>query len=267
MAHDTAFHGDPQHYDRTRALPPEVLQAIVDRLVERLPQGEMVLDVGAGSGRFALPLAERGIPVLALDLSPQMLQHLQAKKDRSALFPLPSLGDAMRLPFLDGVFPAIFSVHTLHLVADLESTLDELARVLRPGGLFALGYIDHALQGPVGWTLAAWRRALAERGYDLSQPMWRDYPQVVEALTRRFGQPHTVVAARWQKQVTPAQVLEGVSKRQFTPYWGLPAREHAAVVAELQQHAAHVFGNLDTPRADPRRFVWHFFGSAAAREA
>ena len=256
---DTAFHGDPRRYDRTRGLPPDVQEAIVAALAARLPAGGRVLDLGAGSGRFALPLAGRGFRVMAADLSPEMLAHLRAKRPAGAAFPQPVLADAARLPFRSAAFPAAFSVHTLHLVADLPAALDEIQRVLTPGGLLALGYIDHDPAAPIGWTLHAWRRALAARGYDLHAPMWRDYPEIVAALTRRLGAPHTVEAARWQKTVLPAEVLRGVSERQFTPYWGLPDDEHAAIVAQLHAAAQHTFGDLHRPRPDPRRFVWHFF--------
>ncbi len=256
---DTAYHGDPRRYDRTRGLPPAVKEAIVAALVARFAPAARVLDVGAGSGRFALPLAERGFPVVAVDLSPEMLAHLRTKRPADARFPQPVLADAARLPLQNAAFPAVFSVHALHLVPDLPAALDEIQRVLAPGGVFALGYIDHDPHAPVGWTLHAWRQALAERGYDLSAPMWRDYPEIVADLRDRLGPPQTVEAARWQKTVVPAEVLEGVSTRQFTPYWGLPDEEHAAVVAALRRKAQQVFGDLHRPRPDPRGFVWHFF--------
>ncbi len=260
MALDTAYHGDPRKYDRTRGLPPAVQEAIVAALAAAFPARARVLDLGAGSGRFALPLAAQGFRVVAADLAAEMLAHLRAKQPPGAASPASVQADACRLPFRRVAFPAAFSVHTLHLVADLNAAVAEIARVVQLGGVFALGYIDHDLDAPIGWTLHAWRAALARRGYDLSRPMWRDHPDIVAALTRRFGAPHTRVAARWQGQVAPAAALESVSERLFTPYWGLPDAEHAEIVAELRRAARRAFGgDLHTPRPDPRRFVWHFF--------
>jgi len=259
---DTAYHGDPRKYDRTRGLPPAVQEAIVVALADALPAGARVLDLGAGSGRFALPLAAQGFRVVAADLSAAMLAHLRAKQPAGAIFPAPVQADACRLPFRGAAFPAAFSVHTLHLVADLNAAVAEIARVVQPGGVFALGYIDHDPAAPIGWTLHAWREALARRGYDLSRPMWRDYTEVAALLARRFGAPHTRVAARWPGQISPAAALQSVSERLFTPYWGLPDDKHAAVVAELRRAARRAFGDdLHAPRPDPRRFVWHGYQS------
>ena len=49
-----------------------------DWLIDRLPSGGRVLDVGAGSGRFAIPLARRGYDVVALDLA---LDREEKKRD------------------------------------------------------------------------------------------------------------------------------------------------------------------------------------------
>ena len=258
---DTAYHDDPKRYDRTRGLPPAVKAAIVNSLAAELPKGEWVLDVGSGSGRIAMPLANRGFRVVAADLSAEMLRHLLTKRAKGATFPAPVQADAMLLPFGKGAFPAAFSVHTLHLVADLAIALDEIARVVN--GVFALGYIEHTPQAPIGWVMNAWRQALAERGYDLSRPMWRDHPEIVAALTQRFGKPKTVIAARWEGEISPAKALSGVSERLFTPYWGLPDEEHAAVVEELRQAAVQKFGDIARPRREPRHFVWHFFNTTA----
>ena len=257
---DTAYRHDPEHYDRTRSLPADILAAIVETLAAELPPAGQVLDLGAGSGRFALPLAGRGVQVVAADLSAAMLRHLLAKRGAESVFPQPVLADALHLPFCQAAFPAAFSVHTLHLVADLSAAVDEIARVVRPGGLFALGYIDHNAEAPVGWVMLAWRRALAARGHSLNRPLRRDYPEIVADLSRRFGEPRTLTAARWEKAVSPAEALRAVSERLFTPYWGLPDAEHAEIVAELHRAALSTFGSdLHTPRPDPRRFVWHFF--------
>ncbi len=256
---DTAYHGDPRHYDRSRALPPAVHAAIVAALVAALPPTGWVLDVGAGSGRFALPLAAQGYRVLALDASAEMLRHLQAKRPPGQTVPFPLLADAQAIPLAGEACAAALSVHTLHLVPDLPRAVANLRRVLPPHGLMALGYIAHHPHDPVGWVLQAWREALARHGYDLDRPLWRDMPAVEAALARAFGSPRTVVAARWQQPIAASQALQAVAQRMFTPYWGLPDPEHQAIVAELTAAARRFFPDLTTPQPDRRRFVWRFY--------
>ncbi len=256
---DTAYHKDPRQYDSTRALPADVQEAIVEHLLAKTGVCGAVLDLGAGSGRFAIPLAERGARVLAADLSAEMLRHLLSKCARKGGCPLPVQADAMRLPFRSAAFGSIFSVHTLHLVENLAAVIREIERVLKNGGIFALGHIEHEADSPIGWVLENWRRALAKRGYDLNQPMWRRHSQIVAALGQKFGLPHTEIAARWRGVISPAEALSAAAERLFTPYWGLPDEEHAAIIAELERAAAELFGDLNTPLQDTRCFVWHFF--------
>ncbi len=256
---DTAYHKDPRQYDRTRGLPDGVQEAIVAHLLAKIGVGDAMLDLGAGSGRFAIPLAERGARVFAADLSAEMLRHLLGKCAQKSACPLPVQADAMRLPFRSAAFGSAFSVHTLHLVENLARAIKEIERVLKNGGIFALGYIEHEANSPIRWVLENWRRALAERGYDLSRPMWRRHSQIVAALRQKFGPPHIVIAAQWQGIISPAEALRSAAERLFTPYWGLPDEEHVAIIAELERAATEFFGNLNAPLQDTRRFVWHFF--------
>ncbi len=59
------------YYDRTRALPREVSDALTDALIElgQLQPGRRCLEVGAGTGRIALPLVARGVDLAGVDLS------------------------------------------------------------------------------------------------------------------------------------------------------------------------------------------------------
>ncbi len=83
-----------------------------------------VLDLGSGTGAAAPVLG--GFEVVALDPVPEMLR----------LSPIESrvVGIGERLPFADGSFDAVFSAYVFRNLTSIEETLDELARVLRPGG-------------------------------------------------------------------------------------------------------------------------------------
>lgn len=88
-----------------------------------------VLEVGCGTGAFAeRMLKELGADVVALDLSPRMVE-LARERGVEAL-----VGTAEALPFRGEEFDCVVANWVLHHVPDLDRGLAEIARVLRPGG-------------------------------------------------------------------------------------------------------------------------------------
>ncbi len=98
-------------------------------------EGRRALDLGCGTGRHALALAEAGAWVAALDLTPEMLARGRAKAEqagRTVHWVRHALPDP--LPFPANTFDlAVLGLVAEHL-ADLAAALAETARVLRPGG-------------------------------------------------------------------------------------------------------------------------------------
>ena len=100
----------------------------------------LVLEVGVGSGRVALPLMkEIAVRFVGLDISKQMLQIAQKKisayKQEFSLL----LGDSEYLPFRNNVFGAIICTSTLHYFSFAKPSLKEISRVLKKGGIFLYG--------------------------------------------------------------------------------------------------------------------------------
>lgn len=100
------------------------------------PAGCRLLDVGAGMGRFSLPLAERGFRVTAVDLAPELLEVLRRHDPEgrvetlaAALEELPETGA--------GPWDAAVGFFFLHHLADLRAAAESLARVLPAGARVA----------------------------------------------------------------------------------------------------------------------------------
>lgn len=117
---------------------PEVLGPTVDRLAE-LACGGRALEFAIGTGRVGVPLAQRGVPVTEIELSPHMIAQLRTKVDDSELPVLEGDMTAVRAP---GEFRLVYLVfNTISNLLTQEGQIEcfrNAARHLAPGGRFAI---------------------------------------------------------------------------------------------------------------------------------
>jgi ubiquinone/menaquinone biosynthesis C-methylase UbiE len=114
------------------------------RLVEILAPaaGETILEVGPGTGYYSLAVASRlgGGRLAAFDIQQEMLDHVKSEAERRGVANIDfTLGDAQRLPFGDASFDGAYLVTVLGEIPDQDAALQELARVVRPGGRLVVG--------------------------------------------------------------------------------------------------------------------------------
>ncbi|WP_137873541.1 demethylmenaquinone methyltransferase [Rhodococcus sp. Q] len=107
-----------------------------------LQPGERVLDLAAGTGVSTVELGRSGAWVVATDFSKGML-----KAGVSRRVPMVA-GDAMSLPYADGVFDAATISFGLRNVSDFEAGLREIARVTKPGGRLVVSEFSTPTFGP-----------------------------------------------------------------------------------------------------------------------
>jgi ubiquinone/menaquinone biosynthesis C-methylase UbiE len=125
------------------------------------------LEIGAGTGYFSLNLLKAGVvqSATATDISPGMLETLEANAATLGLEVETAACDAAELPFEDESFDLVFGHAVLHHLPALERSFAEFARVLKPGGtLFFAG--EPSRQGD---RIAAWPKRAATR----AAPLWR----------------------------------------------------------------------------------------------
>ncbi len=121
-------------YDRL--IPPPDPQDLLRLL--RLPIEGRLLDVGGGTGRVAATLRSRAGSVIVSDLSPKMLQQARRKADLLAV-----QSHAERLPFPDNSFHRVLVVDALHHFCDQRAAIQDLVRILAPGGRLVIEEPDY----------------------------------------------------------------------------------------------------------------------------
>jgi len=105
----------------------------------QLPAGSTVLDVATGTGNVAVPLARLGCIVTGVDIAPNLLEQARARAASEGLSITFDEGDAEALPYDDASFEAVTSMFGAMFAPRPELVAAECARVLKPGGLLAMG--------------------------------------------------------------------------------------------------------------------------------
>jgi len=95
--------------------------------------GRRVLELGCGGAQWSAALSALGAHAVGLDLSRAQLAHARAKAPALAVV----LADGEQPPFADRAFDVVFCDHGAMSFCDPARTLPEVARLVRPGGLFA----------------------------------------------------------------------------------------------------------------------------------
>jgi SAM-dependent methyltransferase len=213
-------------YDRLRTAGGRWGQ-LADLTLEQLAGSARLLDIGCGTGRFAVLAAERlGARVWGIDASQAMLD--QARRRPGARAVGWRQARAEQLPFKDGWFDAAHAHLVLHLVDDRAAALGEMARVLGDSGravvlTFELDHFDGFFLNPYFPSIPAIDRARFPDPDQLVVELERAGFARVDR--RRISDP---VSARAE------DVLERVRGRYISTLHRLDAAEYAAGLARLE---------------------------------
>ena len=152
-------------FDRLRedVEPAAVQERVYDFVAAR---GKRVLDVGCGNGYVLSRYARAGARAFGVDLTRTAVDLARARFRLHGLAGTFLQADAERLPFGDGVFDLAVSVGVLHHVPDIGRAIEEIRRVLRPGGqIILMLYHRNSLHYRVLYPL-----------YGLVRPAFRGHP-------------------------------------------------------------------------------------------
>jgi ubiquinone/menaquinone biosynthesis C-methylase UbiE len=254
----TRFDRDAAAYDSRSGIPverrPEIVRALAD--VAALVAGDLVLELGAGTGQLGACFPALGLQYVGLDASAPMLEVFERRR--------PAGEPAMRLieadvdaawPLPDASVRAVFSSRAVHLF-DLEHVVTETLRVARgPAAAFVLGRVQRDAASVRSVLRREMRSMLAARGFE---PRDGDARQrrVLDAFRARGAAPlGPVVAATWPVRSTAADVLKVWRRKPGIGGCEPPEAAKAAVLDQLEAWAAARFGSLDAADDAEERYV------------
>ena len=160
--------------------------------------GERILDLACGTGvNFESIIARLGREgfLVGLDYSSGMLRQAQQRMERHRWSHIAlSLGDAAQLPFAEGVFDRVICTYSLKVIPPYRQALDEVLRVLRPGGVFVV--LDGKLSDGVTRFLNPLLLWTAHGPLtDLARPLGEEIRRrFVAVQIREYDSGHTFVA-------------------------------------------------------------------------
>ena len=99
-------------------------------------QGTKMLDVGIGTGIFALEFAKRGVEVSGIDPSEKMIE-IAVKRGLNA-----RLGSGEDIPFGDDLFDVVLSMTSMEFSSDPDKFISEMARVAKPSGIIIVAVLN-----------------------------------------------------------------------------------------------------------------------------
>jgi SAM-dependent methyltransferase len=193
-AHARAFDRAAEVYEASRpTYPREAVDWLVPAYAHR------VLDLGAGTGKLTRLLVDRGLDIVAVDPSAEMLGVLERE-----LRSIPThIGSGEHIPLSDASVDAVVSGQAWHWV-DPERAVPEVARVLRPGG--TLGLVWNSRDESVDWVAELGRLI----GGDVVYAPANTPPRVGPP----FG-PLETFDVRWSQEVTVDGLLDLVRSRSY----------------------------------------------------
>lgn len=157
-----------------------------------LPPGPCrLLDVACGTGNLAIPAARAGATVTGVDISPNLLVQARERAVAEGMAIVFDEGDAEALPYADASFDVVVTMFGAMFAPRPELVASELARVLRPGGLLAMG----------NWTPGGFTGKMFRLGAQFAPPppgiappvLWGDDAAVRTRLQPGFSDIRTEV--------------------------------------------------------------------------
>jgi SAM-dependent methyltransferase len=223
--------------DSGERFDPGLLAATTEVLAGLAGDGR-ALELAIGTGRVAVPLAERGVPVSGIELSPYMLARLRAKQGAAGIEAVE--GD-MTTTRVDGEFALVYLVYnTITNLTEQDEQVacfENAARHLRPGGCFVIEvYLPILRKLSPGDRFHVFAEEPGYHAFDeyadaASQLHWSHHIRMrPDGSYRRFSAPFRYV---WPAELDLMARIAGLRLKERWADW-----DRSALTADSEQHVS-----------------------------
>lgn len=257
MEPPASFDDQAASYDERAGLFPDTRREVAGAVCEigAVRRGDVVLDIGTGTGSLLFELAASGALVVGLDLSLDMLRQA-SRMPRGHPPPARIRADAGRgWPVRSRTVRAAFGSRSLHLL-DARHVAAQWGRVAGPDGSVILaGRVDREPTSVRQTMRRAMRRCLREHGI-AGRDAERHRERLVEACIEQGAERIApLVVSSWTVRSAPRDSLRGWEAVGGLAGVRLPRSTKEAVLAQVETIARETFGDLDEPRASRERYL------------
>jgi len=256
-----AFDRAAEYYDDTRCLLPGTQSALIGQLAGELRGRGRCLEVGVGTGRIALDLHRSGVEMAGVDLSAPMLRKLVEKAGGEAPFPL-AVADAIALPIGDRRVGAVVICHVLHLIESWRQAVEELVRVVRPGGVILVESATRADSAAGQAIRHFW--AAAGPGDRHHRPGLTDLTALDTMLGERGFRTRLLPSVTERRKVSLAEIIDGLEAGVQSACWVLSEAARRSAAAATREWARGRFGSLDAPHPTDQTITWRAYDAPGA---
>jgi len=236
-------------YEQTRIIDSGCLNSALDYLAERFPPDNFgnIFYPGIGTGRIALPLAERGYRITGIDISTNMLELLE-KRLKQIQHPLPisyHQADILNLPFPDAVFDMAVAVHLFYFIPDWKQAVNEILIVIGNNSPLVLMHTGSGLEIP--FINERYRELCAELGFSIPYLGVKSTAEVVE-YCETLGYSTEWIRDRWQwtQSIHLEKALSYVKARAYSFTTYAPDDIHLKAVEKLETELLQEYSTLTT---------------------
>ena len=152
-----------------------------------------LLEVGCGLGTDLLEFAKGGALVTGVDLTPQSIELVKKRFGMEGLPVDARVSDAEHLPFEDDTFDVVYSFGVLHHTPNTQQAIDEVYRVLKPGGkIVIMLYHKNSLHVWLGVPLYSFWKIVKSKGSALMRPtVLEDWVRVYDGGENPLGKAYS----------------------------------------------------------------------------